>query len=60
MSRHQAFADLHQAGCFVMPNPWDRGSAKLMAAKGAVALATTSAGHAFYPRQARYGPCNPR
>ncbi len=30
-----------------MPNPWDRGSAKLMAAKGGVALATTSAGHAF-------------
>jgi len=47
MSRHQEFVDLHQAGCFVMPNPWDIGSAKLMAAKGAVALATTSAGHAF-------------
>ncbi len=47
MRRHQHFADLHQAGCFVMPNPWDIGSAKLMAAKGAVALATTSAGHAF-------------
>ncbi len=47
MRRHQQFTDLHQAGCFVMPNPWDIGSAKLMAAKGAVALATTSAGHAF-------------
>ncbi len=47
MSRHQKFSDLHQAGCFVMPNPWDIGSAKLMAAKGAVALATSSAGHAF-------------
>lgn len=47
MSRHQAFADLHKAGCFVMPNPWDIGSAKMMAAKGAMALATTSAGHAF-------------
>ncbi|NOR61328.1 MAG: isocitrate lyase/phosphoenolpyruvate mutase family protein [Rhodobacteraceae bacterium] len=47
MSRHQIFKDLHDAGCFVMPNPWDIGSAKLMAAKGAVALATTSAGHAF-------------
>ena len=47
MSRHLAFQDLHQTGCFVMPNPWDIGSAKLMAAKGAVALATTSAGHAF-------------
>jgi len=47
MSRHQDFADLHKAGCFVMPNPWDIGSAKMMAFKGAVALATTSAGHAF-------------
>jgi len=47
MSRHQQFADLHQAGCFVMPNPWDIGSAKMMAFRGAVALATTSAGHAY-------------
>ena len=47
MSRHQDFVDLHKAGCFVMPNPWDIGSAKMMAARGAVALATTSAGHAF-------------
>ncbi len=46
-ARHAAFADLHRSGCFVMPNPWDRGSARMMAAMGAVALATTSAGHAF-------------
>ncbi|OAN71806.1 PEP phosphonomutase [Jannaschia sp. EhC01] len=45
--RHEAFARLHTQGCFVMPNPWDRGSARMMAALGAVALATTSAGHAF-------------
>ncbi|GAB5446747.1 isocitrate lyase/PEP mutase family protein [Gymnodinialimonas sp.] len=45
--RHETFARLHGGGCFVMPNPWDRGSARLMAASGAVALATTSAGHAF-------------
>ncbi|WP_341860964.1 isocitrate lyase/phosphoenolpyruvate mutase family protein [Gymnodinialimonas sp. 57CJ19] len=45
--RHALFADLHKTGCFVMPNPWDRGSARMMAASGAVALATTSAGHAF-------------
>lgn len=45
--RHQAFHDLHQSGCFVIPNPWDRGSAKLMAALGAKALATSSAAHAF-------------
>lgn len=46
-ARHEAFAALHGAGCFVMPNPWDRGSARMMAAMGAVALATTSSGHAF-------------
>lgn len=46
-ARHQAFHDLHQAGCFVIPNPWDRGSARMMAALGARALATSSAAHAF-------------
>lgn len=46
-ARHQAFHDLHQAGCFVIPNPWDRGSAQMMAALGAKALATSSAAHAF-------------
>ena len=45
--RHQQFWDLHQSGCFVIPNPWDAGSARLMAACGAKALATTSAGFAF-------------
>jgi 2-methylisocitrate lyase-like PEP mutase family enzyme len=46
-ARHQAFHDLHQQGCFVIPNPWDRGSAQMMAALGAKALATSSAAHAF-------------
>jgi 2-methylisocitrate lyase-like PEP mutase family enzyme len=46
-ARHQAFFDLHQGGCFVMPNPWDIGSARMMAALGAKALATSSAAHAF-------------
>ena len=46
-ARHQAFHDLHQAGCFVIPNPWDTGSARMMAALGAQALATSSAAHAF-------------
>tara|TARA_R110002072_G_scaffold10362_6_gene48162 strand:- start:511 stop:1344 length:834 start_codon:yes stop_codon:yes gene_type:complete len=45
--RHQAFWDLHQQGCFVIPNPWDAGSARMMAAAGAQALATSSAAHAF-------------
>jgi 2-methylisocitrate lyase-like PEP mutase family enzyme len=47
MTRHQAFWDLHQSGCFVIPNPWDAGSARMMAALGARALATSSAAHAF-------------
>lgn len=46
-ARHKAFHDLHQSGCFVIPNPWDRGSARMMAALGAKALATSSAAHAF-------------
>ena len=42
------FCDLHrQAGTFVMPNAWDAGSARLLAAAGFPALATTSAGIAF-------------
>ncbi len=45
--RHAAFHDLHQAGCFVIPNPWDMGSARMMAASGARALATSSAALAF-------------
>ncbi|MEJ6388056.1 isocitrate lyase/PEP mutase family protein [Gymnodinialimonas ulvae] len=45
--RHERFMALHGSGCFVMPNPWDAGSARMMAAMGAVALATSSAAHAF-------------
>ena len=46
-ARHTAFFDLHQSGCFVIPNPWDIGSARMMAATGAKALATSSAALAF-------------
>ena len=42
-----AFRALHQSGCTVMPNPWDRGSACFLAQLGFKALATTSAGFAF-------------
>lgn len=41
------FRELHQAGCFVLPNPWDRGTAKCLEQLGFQALATTSAGLAF-------------
>lgn len=40
------FRDLHDSGLFVMPNPWDVGSARLLASLGFPALATTSSGHA--------------
>ena len=53
--RHGRFATLHQSGCFVIPNPWDAGSARLMAALGAKALATTSAGFAFTRGRADMG-----
>ncbi len=42
-----AFRDLHASGCFVIPNPWDIGSAVFLARAGFRALATTSAGFAF-------------
>ncbi len=41
------FRRLHASGCFVMPNPWDAGSARALAAMGFKALATTSAGFAW-------------
>ena len=39
------FRDLHASGIFVMPNPWDRGSARILEEMGFPALATTSAGY---------------
>jgi 2-methylisocitrate lyase-like PEP mutase family enzyme len=41
------FRQLHEHGCFVMPNPWDAGTAIALAAMGFPALATTSAGVSF-------------
>ncbi len=45
--RAAAFRRLHSAGCFVMPNPWDVGSARALEQLGFKALATTSAGFAW-------------
>jgi 2-methylisocitrate lyase-like PEP mutase family enzyme len=45
-SRCEVFRELHRSGCFVVPNPWDRGSARLLAGLGFRALATTSSGFA--------------
>lgn len=41
------FRVLHESGCFVIPNPWDVGSARLLASLGFRALATTSSGFAW-------------
>jgi 2-methylisocitrate lyase-like PEP mutase family enzyme len=45
--RRTVFRDLHREGCFVIPNPWDIGTARWLRAQGFKALATTSAGFAF-------------
>jgi methylisocitrate lyase len=45
--RASIFRQLHASGCFVIPNPWDVGSARLLAQLGFSALATTSAGFAW-------------
>lgn len=46
MDLKSRFRALHDDGCFIMPNPWDRGSAKRLESMGFPALATTSSGHA--------------
>ena len=45
--RCRVFRRLHESGCFVIPNPWDLGSARLLARLGFRALATTSSGFAW-------------
>lgn len=46
-ARRESFAALHERGCFVIPNPWDAGSARILEHLGFKALASTSAGLAF-------------
>jgi 2-methylisocitrate lyase-like PEP mutase family enzyme len=45
--KRRAFRQLHEASCFVIPNPWDIGSARYLQHLGFKALASTSAGYAF-------------
>jgi len=45
--KRRAFLRLHQHGCFVIPNPWDVGSARYLQSLGFKALATTSSGFAW-------------
>ena len=47
MDQREAFRKLHESGCFVIPNPWDVGSARYLRHLGFRALATTSSGLAF-------------
>jgi 2-methylisocitrate lyase-like PEP mutase family enzyme len=47
LERCRVFRQLHESGCFVIPNPWDAGSARLLAQLGFPALATTSSGIAW-------------
>jgi methylisocitrate lyase len=46
-SVRETFRKLHSGGCFILPNPWDAGSARLLGQLGFKALATTSAGLAW-------------
>lgn len=45
--KRRAFAQLHRQGCFVIPNPWDLGSARYLQSLGFKALASTSSGFAW-------------
>jgi 2-methylisocitrate lyase-like PEP mutase family enzyme len=45
--KRAAFRALHEKGCFVLPNPWDVGSARMLQHLGFAALASTSSGHAW-------------
>src|SRR5438093_1880837 len=45
--RKTTFRQLHEKGCFALPNPWDIGTAKYLQHLGFKAIATTSAGYAF-------------
>jgi 2-methylisocitrate lyase-like PEP mutase family enzyme len=45
--KRRTFRKLHEAGCFVIPNPWDIGTARYLQHLGFKALASTSAGFAF-------------
>jgi 2-methylisocitrate lyase-like PEP mutase family enzyme len=50
--KRRHFQDLHRTGCFVIPNPWDVGSARYLQSLGFKALASTSAGFAWSRGQA--------
>ena len=45
--KRKAFRALHEKGCFILPNPWDVGSARMMQHMGFEALASTSSGYSW-------------
>ena len=45
--KRRSFRQLHEAGCFAIPNPWDIGSARMLQGMGFAALASTSSGFAW-------------
>src|SRR3989442_8447624 len=47
VEKRRVFRQLHESGCFVIPNPWDAGTARYLQHLGFKALATTSSGAAF-------------
>ena len=55
VDRYRTFRQLHEVGCFVIPNPWDLGSAKVLVQLGFKALASTSAGFAWAVGVADHG-----
>src|SRR5688572_22870631 len=60
MNKVETFRAMHRSGCFVIPNPWDAGSAVFLHRAGFRALATTSAGFAFskgLPDEVSAVPC---
>lgn len=55
-TKRARFRALHGRGCFVIPNPWDVGSARLLQHLGFAALASTSSGHAWTKGRPDYVP----
>jgi 2-methylisocitrate lyase-like PEP mutase family enzyme len=53
--KRRSFHELHRSGCFVIPNPWDIGSARYLESLGFQALATTSSGFAWSQGLPDYG-----
>jgi len=55
VAKRAEFRALHRQGCFVLPNPWDAGSARLLQNLGFKALASTSSGYAWSAGRPDYG-----